>query len=40
MCGQKITQDINPINGYWIGLDLMTPKTFDNHRQRDKQTEL
>ena len=24
----------------WIGLVLMTPKTCDNHGQRDKQTEL
>ena len=23
----------------WIGLVLMTPKTFDNHGQRDKQSE-
>ena len=23
----------------WIGLVLMTPKTCDNHGQRDKQTE-
>ena len=38
-CVVKITLDIDPIYGEWIGLVLMTQKTCDNHRQRDKQIE-
>ena len=36
-CVVKITLDIDPIYGEWIGLVLMTQKTCDNHRQRNKQ---
>ena len=37
--GSKITQDITLYMVKWIGLVLMTPKTCDNHGQRDKLTE-
>ena len=35
-CLGKITLDINPMVR-WIGLVLMTPNTWEIHRQSDKQ---
>ena len=39
-CGVKIKPNINPIySNKWIGLVVMTPKTYANYRQTNQQAE-